>query len=169
MEKGSGIGFVASGEISDSVFSGSDGERQFFMRHEVKRERHIKAYFRYSDDIFLIARGGNGKLGTFAKHWKHVAVTYKSPYLIEGLCLVSLLSIWTLNGARAHVGKHMRMLDSRTHIKPSSLRRAAVSIEFSSEVRCTTRGRWSEIRRFARRSTKHKRVHQNQRPVHRET
>ena len=45
----------------------------------MKRERHIKANSRYRDDTFLIARGGNGNLVTLAKHWKHVAVTCKSP------------------------------------------------------------------------------------------
>ena len=54
-------------------------ERQYILKQKVKRERHIKAYFRYRDDIFLIASGGNGNLGTVAKHWEHVAVTYKSP------------------------------------------------------------------------------------------
>ena len=55
-----------------------------FLQQEVRRERRIKAYFRYRDDIFLIARGGNGNLGTLAKRWTHVAIAYKSPYLIEG-------------------------------------------------------------------------------------
>ena len=70
LEQGSDIGFVASGEISDSVFL-AVMERQHILKQEVKRDRHIKTFFRYRDDIFLIARGGNGKLGTLAKHWKH--------------------------------------------------------------------------------------------------
>ena len=59
-------------------------ERQYILEQGVKRERHNKAYSRFRDDIFLIATGGNGNLGTLAKHWKHVEVTYNSPYLIEG-------------------------------------------------------------------------------------
>ena len=76
MEQRSGMGFVASGEVSYSVFLAVK-ERQYFLKQDVKRERHIKASFRYR-------RGGNGNLGTLAKHWKHVAVTCKSPYVIEG-------------------------------------------------------------------------------------
>ena len=69
-------------------------ERQYILKQEVRQERHIKAYFRYRDDIFLIARGGNGNLGTLAKPGKHVAISYKSPHLIEGWwCQVNLLFI----------------------------------------------------------------------------
>ena len=40
-EQGSGIGFVASGEISDSVFL-AVMERQLILKQDVKRERQIK-------------------------------------------------------------------------------------------------------------------------------
>ena len=40
-EQGSDIGFVASGEISDSVFLAVT-ERQLILKQEVKRERQIK-------------------------------------------------------------------------------------------------------------------------------
>ena len=40
-EQGSDIGFVASGEISDSVFL-ADTERHLILKQEVKRERQIK-------------------------------------------------------------------------------------------------------------------------------
>ena len=43
VKQGSGIGFVASGETSDSVFL-AVMERQFFLKQEVKGERKIKAY-----------------------------------------------------------------------------------------------------------------------------
>ena len=39
--QGSGIGFVASGEISDSVFL-AVMERQLILKQEVKRESQIK-------------------------------------------------------------------------------------------------------------------------------
>ena len=82
MEQVSGIGQVASAAIGDSVFLAAM-ERQYILKQEVKREKNIKAYFRYRDDIFLIARGGI--LGTLSKHWKHVAVTHKSPYFCRRL------------------------------------------------------------------------------------
>ena len=43
VKQSSGIGFVASGETSDSVFL-AVMERQFFLKQEVKGERKIKAY-----------------------------------------------------------------------------------------------------------------------------
>ena len=121
VEQGSGIGFVASGEISDQVFFWAVMERPYILKQEVRRERHIKAYFRYRDDIFLIASGGNGNLGTLAKHWKHIAVVYKSPHLIEGW-VVSSESVVYLD-TEQYKGprwKTVRKLDSRTHTKPSS-------------------------------------------------
>ena len=121
VEQGSGIGSVASREISDSVFL-AVMERQYVLNQKVKRERHIEAYFRYSDDIFLIARGGNGDLGTLAKHWKHVAVTDKSLCLIEGW-VVSCESVVYLD-TELYKGprwKTVSNLGFRTHIKPSSL------------------------------------------------
>ena len=116
----SGIGFVPSGETSDSLFL-AVMERQCVLKQDMKREKHIKA-FRYKDDIFLIARGGNGCLGTLAKHWKRVAVTYKVPFLI-GSWVVSCESVVHLDtelckGPRL---KTVTKLDSRTHIKSSSL------------------------------------------------
>ena len=107
--------------MSDSVFLAMM-ERQYILKQEVRREWHIKAYFRYRDDIFLIARGGNGKLGTLAKHQKHVAVSYRSPYLIEGW-VVSSESVVYLD-TELYKGprwKTVRKLNSRTHTKPSSL------------------------------------------------
>ena len=56
VEQRSSIGFVASGEIRDSV-SLAVMERQYILMQEVRQEKHIKAHFRYRDDIFLIARG----------------------------------------------------------------------------------------------------------------
>ena len=80
---------------------------QCILKQEVKRERHTKAYSRYRDDIIFIVRGGNGNLVTLAKHLKHVAVTCKSPHLIEDWAVSSesVLSIWTLNCRKVHVGK----------------------------------------------------------------
>ena len=155
VEQGSGIGFVASGEISDSVFL-AVMERQYILKQEVRQERHIKAYFRYRDDIFLIARGGNGNLGTLAKHWKHVAISYKSPYLIEGW-VVSSESVVYLD-TELYKGprwKTVRKLDSRTHTKPSSL---CVPLSPLSSHPKWVHNWWplGEIRRFARRSTQHK-------------
>ena len=43
-------------------------ERQYILKQEVMEERHIKAYFRCRDDIFLVARGGNGNLETRREH-----------------------------------------------------------------------------------------------------
>ena len=143
-------------------------ERQLILKQDVTRERQIKVYFRNRDDIFLIARSGNGNLGTHAKHWKKVAVMYKSPYLIEGW-IVSSESVF-YSDSELYKGprwKTMRILDSRTHIKPSSLG-VPLSLEFIRNV-YTTGGHSDEIRRFVRRSTQHKRVHQNKKPVHRET
>ena len=60
------------------------------LKQEVRQEIRIKAYFRHRDDIFLIAKGGNGNFGMLAKHWKHVAISRKFPYLIEGLGCVRL-------------------------------------------------------------------------------
>ena len=121
VEQGSGIGFVASGEVSDSFFL-AVMERQYILKQEVRQKRHIKAYFRYRDDIFLIASGGNGNLGTLAKHWKHVAISYKSPYLIGGW-VVSSESVVYLD-TEVYQGprwKTVRKLDSRIHTKLSSL------------------------------------------------
>ena len=72
VKQGSGIGFVASGEISDSVFSALM-ERAYILKQELMQERRIKAYFRYRDDIFMIAEGGNGNFGTLSRHWMFVA------------------------------------------------------------------------------------------------
>ena len=108
-------------EISDSVFV-TVMERLYILKQQVKRERHIKVDFRHRDDIFLIVRSGNGNLDTLAKHWKHVAVLYESPYLIEDW-VVSSESVF-YSDSELYKGprwKSMRMLDSRTHIKPSSL------------------------------------------------
>ena len=44
VEEGSGIGFVASGEISDSVFL-AVMERQYILKQEVRQERDIKSLF----------------------------------------------------------------------------------------------------------------------------
>ena len=74
-------------------------------------------------------------LGTLAKHWKHVAVACKSPYLIEGWVVsresVVYLDIELYKGPR---WKTVRKLDSRTHTKLSSLGVRLSHIEFSSEV-----------------------------------
>ena len=91
-------------------------ERQKILKQEVRRERHIEAHFRYRDDIFLIARGGNDNLGTPAKHWKHVAISHKSPCLIEG---------WVVSS------EPVVYLNSR---KTVIFRCPAVPAEFSSEV-----------------------------------
>ena len=74
-------------------------ERQYILMQEVRQERHIKAYFRYRDDIFLIARGGNGNLGTLAKHWKHGAISHMSPYLIEGWAVSSESVVYLVQGS----------------------------------------------------------------------
>ena len=50
VEQGSGSGFVASDEISDSVFL-AVMERAYILK-----ERRIKA-FRHRDDMFIIAEG----------------------------------------------------------------------------------------------------------------
>ena len=134
VEQGSGIGSVASGEISDSVFLAVIG-RQYSLNQEVKREKHIKAYFRYRDDIFLIARGGKGNLGTLAKHCKHVAVTCKSPYLIEGWVVSSesvvYLDTELYNVPRWKNSEKARLQNSHQTVISG---RSAVSIKFSSEV-----------------------------------
>ena len=83
VEHGSGVGFVASGEISDSVFL-AVMERAYILKQEVMQARRIKAYSRYRDDIFFTAEGGNGNLGTLSGHLKCVANQNESPYLIEG-------------------------------------------------------------------------------------
>ena len=131
-------------------------ERQYILKQEVERERHIKAYFRHRDDIFLIASDGNGNLGTVAKHWKHVAVTSKSPSLIEGWIVSSetvvCLDTELYKGPR---WKSMGKLDSRTHIKPSSL---GVPLSPLSSHPKWVHNWWplGEIRRFERRSAQHK-------------
>ena len=131
-------------------------EIQYILKQEVRRERYIKAYFRYTDDIFLIARGGDGNLGTLAKHWKHVAVAFNSPYLIEGW-VVSSESVVHLDTelCKGPRWKTMRKLDSRTHTKPSSL---GVPLSTLSSHPKWVHNWWprGEIRRFARRSTQHK-------------
>ena len=133
-----------------------------FLKQEVRRERHIKAYFRYRDDIFLIARGDNGNLSTLAKRWTHVAIAYKSPCLIEGWDVSSesvvYLDTELYKGPR---WKTMRKLDSRTRTLPSSL---GVPLSPLSSHPKWVHNWWplGEIRRFARRSTA-RRVHQNQR------
>ena len=57
--------------------------RTNWMMEEVIRESHINVYFRYGNDIFSITIDDNDNdndiLGTLAKHWKYVAVMYKSP------------------------------------------------------------------------------------------
>ena len=131
-------------------------ERQKILNQEVRRERRIKAYFRYRDDIFLIARSGDGDLGTLAKHWKHVAVACKSPYLIAGWVVSSesvvYLDTELYKGPRL---KTLRKLDSRTHTKPSSL---GVPLSPLSSHPKWVHNWWplGELRRFARRSTQRK-------------
>ena len=86
------------------------------------QERRIKAYLRYRDGTFLIAEGGNGNLGTFSRHRKFVANQNKSPYLIDGWVVSSdsivFLDTELCKGPR---WKTQSKIDSRTHIKPSSL------------------------------------------------
>ena len=122
------------------------------LRKVLSRDSHSeRGNFRYRDDIFLIARSG-----TLTKHWKHAAVTYKSPCLIEGW-VVSSESVVHLD-TELYKGprwKTMRMLDSRPHIKPSS---SGVPLSLLSSHPKWVHNWWplGEIRRFARRSTQHK-------------
>ena len=103
----------------------------------------------------MIASGGNGNLGTLAKHWKHAAVTYKSPYLVEGW-VVSSESVVSLDTElyRGPRWKTVRKLDSRTHIKPSS---SGDPLPPLSSQPKWVHNWWSlgEIRRFTRRWTQH--------------
>ena len=104
----------------------------------------------------MIARVGNGNLGTLVKHWKHVAVAYESPYLTGGWVVSSesvvYLDTELYKGPRL---KSVRMLDSRTHTNPSSL---GVPLSPLSSHPKWVHKLWplGEIRRFARRSTQHK-------------
>ena len=61
-------GFVAHGEISDTV--------AYILKQDMMQERRIKASLRYRDDMFIIAEGGN--LGALSKLWKFVANHNKS-------------------------------------------------------------------------------------------
>ena len=83
VEHGCGIGFVASVEISASVYL-AVVETAYILKQEVMQARRTTAYSRYRDDTFITAKGGNGNLGTLSGHWKCVANQNKSPYLLEG-------------------------------------------------------------------------------------
>ena len=67
VEPGSGIGFVASRGISDSVCLAVMA-RAYILQQEEMQARRTTANFRHRDDIFLVAEGGNGNLGTLSKH-----------------------------------------------------------------------------------------------------
>ena len=86
------------------------------------QERRIKAFLRYRDGTFLIAEGGNDNFGTLSRHRTFVANQNKSPYLIDGWVVSSdsivFLDTELCKGPR---WKTQSKIDSRTHIKPSSL------------------------------------------------
>ena len=107
-------------EISDSVLL-AVMERQYILKQEVRRERHIKSLFQIQSRHLLDRQG-----------------------LIEGW-VVSMGPRW----------KTVRKLDSRTHTKPSSLR---VPLSPLSSHPKWVHNWWplGEIRRFAKRSTQHK-------------
>ena len=114
-EQGSGIGFVARGQISDSVFS-AVMEKAYILKQDVIGERCIKSYFRCRDDIFMIAEGGNGNLGTPPRHWKFVANQNKSSYLSWVVSSDSIVFLDT----ELYLGlrwKAKSKIDSRTHMK----------------------------------------------------
>ena len=82
-------------------------EREYILKQqEVRQERHIKAYFRYRDDIFLIAR--------WQRQPRHACETQETrcnlvqlPVLDQRLggVKVNLLFIWTLNCTTVHLEK----------------------------------------------------------------
>ena len=115
------------------------------------QERRIKAYFRYRDDVFIFAEGGDGNLGTLS--W--VANQSKPTYLIEGW-VVSSDSIVFFDTELYKGPRWMTQskIDSRTHIKPSSL---GVPLSPQSSHPKWVHNWWplGELRRVARRSTQH--------------
>ena len=91
-------------------------EKAYILKQDVIGERCIKSYFRCRDDIFMIAEGGNGNLGTPPRHWKFVANQNKSSYLSWVVSSDSIVFLDT----ELYLGlrwKAKSKIDSRTHMK----------------------------------------------------
>ena len=104
VEQVSVIGFVASAAIGDSVFLAAL-ERQYILKQEVKREKKHQSLFQIQRRHLLNRQRRHPwhAFETLEARCSHAQVPV---FLSKArLCPVSLLSLWTLNCTRAHVGK----------------------------------------------------------------
>ena len=122
--RGSGMGLICSGEISDWTFF-ADAEENFVLDEGVRTRFGIVLYLRFKDDIFVVLEAEDDVVTTFLEEFQALAGDFVLKLDADSTSSVEMLDLTISKGA---MWSRSGVLDTAVYIKPT-----ANSIPLSSE------------------------------------
>ena len=114
--RGSGMGLMCSGEISDWTFF-ADAEENFVLDEGVRTRFGIVLYLRFKDDIFVVLEAEDDVVTTFLEEFQALAGDFVLKLDADSTSSVEMLDLTISKGAR---WSRSGVLDTAVYIKPTA-------------------------------------------------
>ena len=114
--RGSGMGLICSGDISDWTFF-VDAEENFVLYESVRTRFGILLYLRFKDDIFIILEAEDGMVTTFLDEFRALAGDFVLKLDADSFSSVEMLDLTISKEAR---WLRSGVLDTAVYIKPTA-------------------------------------------------